>query len=162
MTTKLFALTFIVLLLLSQPPLLLGQDVAEQQQGWAAVQALTSGVKLQIETKDGKQIKGKLNNASETTLTLTRNGTTAKLNRDDIQKIYQLRGGSRATSTLIGTAAGAGVGTGASLALLAATGGSDDFNGILATGILIGAGIGAAVGLLAGKGNKRILIYESR
>lgn len=161
MTTKLFALTFTILLLLSQPPLLLGQNVPEQQ-GWEAVQALSSGINLLIETKDGKRHKGRLNNASVTTLTLTRNNRTTNLNKDDIQKIYQLSGGSRATSTLLGTAIGAGVGAGAAAVALGATGGSDDTAAIVTKGILIGAVIGAVVGLVVGKGSRRVLIYESR
>ena len=161
MTTKLFSLTFTILLLLSQPSFLLGQAV-NQQQDWGAIQALSSGVKLLIETKDGKRFKGTLNNASAATLALSRNNRTENLNKDDIQKIYRLDSGSRAKSTLIGTAVGAGVGAGGAAILLAATGGSDDTTGILGNGILIGAGIGAIIGLVAGKGNRRVLIYESK
>jgi hypothetical protein len=161
MTTKLFSVTFTVLLLLSHPSFLLGQAV-NQQQDWAAVQALSSGVKLLIETKNGKQLKGKLNNSSAATLVLTRNNRTENLNRDDIQKIYELGGGSRAKSTAIGAAVGAGVGGGGAAILLGATGGSDDTAGILGQGILIGAGIGAIIGLAAGKGSRRVLIYESK
>jgi hypothetical protein len=161
MTTKLFSLTFTVLLLLSQPSFLLGQAV-NQQQDWAVVQALSPGVKLLIETKDGKRFKGKFNNASAAVLALTRNNRTENLNKDNIQKIYQSSGGSRATSTLIGTALGAGVGGGGAAILLGATGGSDDTTGIIGKGILVGAGIGAVLGLVAGKGSRRVLIYESK
>jgi len=161
MTTKLFALTFTVILLFSQPLFLLGQDAAGQQD-WTAVQTLSSGVKLLVETKDGKRLKGKLNNASSTILALTANNKTTDLERDDIQKIYQLRGGSRGTSALIGTAVGAGVGAVAALALLGATGGSDDTTGIIGRGTLIGAGIGTALGAAFGKGSRRVLIYESK
>lgn len=161
MTTKLFALTFTIILLLFQPLFMLGQD-ATGQQDWAAVQALSTGVKLLVETKDGKKLKGKLSNASSTTLALTDNNRTISLNRDDIQKIYQLRSGSRVTSALLGAAIGAGVGAGAALALLGATGGSDDTTGIIGRGTLIGAGIGIALGAAVGKGSRRVLIYESK
>lgn len=162
MSTKIFALTFTIISLLSQPLFLPGQDVAAGQQDWAAVQALSAGVKLQVEIKDGKRLKGKLNSVSPTALTLTANNKTTNLNRDDIQKIYQSRGGSRVTSALIGAAIGAGVGAGAALALLGATGGSDDTTGIIGRGTLIGAGIGTAVGVAIGKGSRRTLIYESK
>ena len=161
MTTKLFALTFSVFLLLSQPSFLLGQSVAGQQQDWKVVQALTSGDNLSIETKDGKRLKGKLRNTSETMLTLTRKSKTVEINKDEIKKIYQLSGGSRAKSALIGTTIGAGAGAGASLITLGSTGGSDDTTGIVGKGVLIGSGIGLLFGLLVGKGSKRVLIYES-
>jgi hypothetical protein len=161
MTTKLFSLAVTILLLLSQPLFLLGQ-AANQQEEWAAVQTLSSGVKLLIETKDGKRFKGTFNNASLATIALTRNNRTENLNKDDIQKIYQLGNGSRAKSTLLGTAIGAGVGAGGAAILLGATGGSDDTTGILGKGLLIGAGIGAIIGLAAGKGSRRVLIYESK
>lgn len=161
MTTKLFTLTFTIILLLFQPLFMLGQD-APGQQDWAAVQTLSAGVKLLVETKDGKRFKGKLSSASSTTLALTTNNKTTDLNRDDIQKIYQLRGGSRVTSALLGAAIGGGVGAGAALALLGATGGSDDTTGIIGRGTLIGAGIGTALGAAIGKGSRRVLIYESK
>lgn len=163
MTTKLFAVTFTIVLLFSQSSFLLGQNTS-QQQDWTVVQNLSTGIKLLVETKDGKRIKGNLNNVSATTLTLSRNQTTANFNKDDIRKIYQFSsgGGSRAKSALIGTAVGAGVGAGGAAIALGSTGGSDDTTGILTTGILIGAGIGAVIGLVAGKGSKRVLIYESR
>jgi len=161
MTTKLFSLTLTILLLLSQPSFLLGQAV-DQQRDWAAVQSLSTGVRLLIETKDGKRLKGKLSNASAATIALTRNNRTENLNKDDIQKIYELGGGSRAKSTAIGAALGAGVGGGGAAILLAATGGSDDTTGIIGKGVLIGAGVGAVMGLVVGKGSRRILIYESK
>lgn len=162
MTTKLFALTIAVFLLLSQPSITLAQS-ASQQQEWTAVEALASRVKLSIETKNGKQLKGNFNNASSTTLSLSRKNKTETINRDDIRKIYQLTsGGSRGKSTAIGAGVGAGVGAGGAAIALGATGGSDDTSGIVISGMLIGAGIGAVIGLLAGNGSKRTLIYESK
>ena len=161
MTTKLFALTFSIILLLSQPLLLLGQGV-NQQQDWADVQALSTGVKLLIETKDGKQLKGKLSSVSATTLSITGNNRTTNLNKDDVQRIYQLSGGSQAKSIIIGTAAGAGIGAGGAAIALGSTGGSDGAAGILAIGTLVGAGIGAVLGAAVGKSSRRVLIYESK
>ncbi|MDQ4122460.1 MAG: hypothetical protein M3209_13560 [Acidobacteriota bacterium] len=161
MTTKFFSLTLTILLLLSQPTFLLGQAV-NQQQDWSAVQALSPGIKLLVETKNGKRLKGTLNNASVATLALTRNNRTENLNKDDIQRVYRLNTGSREKSALIGTAAGAGLGAGAAAIALGSTGGSDDAAGILGAGILIGAGIGAVIGLVAGNGSRRVLIYESK
>lgn len=162
MTSKFFALTLTLLLFVSQPLFLLAQDVPKQQQDWTAIQALAAGTKLEIETKAGKRLKGKLNTASDTTIALFHNNTTVNLNRDEIQRIYRLSGGSRATSTAIGVAVGAGAGAGISAAALGATSGSDNTTGILATGILIGTGIGAALGAALGKGSRRVLIYESK
>jgi hypothetical protein len=161
MTTKLFALTFTVFLFFAQPSLLLGQSVS-QTQDWAAVEALAPGVKLLVETKDGKQVKGKLKNVSAGALALDRKNRTENFNKDEIKIIYRLSNGSRAKSLLIGTAAGVGVGAGAALIALGATGGSDDGTGIVAAGTLIGGGVGALLGLVAGKGSRRTLIYEAR
>lgn len=163
MTAKLFTLTLSVLLLLSQPSFLMAQN-ASSPQDWATVEALPAGSSLQIETKNGKRLKGKLSSASASALALgTRGNGTTSLNKDDIRKIYQVRAsGSRGKTAAIGTAVGAGLGAGLALAALAATGGSDDFGGILAKGVLIGAGIGAGIGLAVGKGNRRTLVYESK
>lgn len=162
MTTKLFALTFIVFLFLSQSSVALGQD-ASRNQDWTAVETLAAGVKLLVETKTGRQFKGNFDNASSTTLSLLRKNKTETINRDDIRKIYQLTsGGSRGKSTAIGAAVGAGVGAGGAAIALGSTGGSDDTSGVVVSGVLIGAGIGAVIGLLAGSGSKRTLIYESR
>lgn len=162
MMTKLFALSLSVFLLFSQPASLAGQSVAGPQSDWQAVQSLPSGTDVLIETKVGRRLKGKLSAAAETTLTLVRQNKTDELNRDEIKKIYRLRGGSRAKSALIGTAVGAGAGAGVSLIALGSSGGSDDTNGIVGKGVLIGAGIGLVVGLLTGKSRQRVLVYESK
>ena len=161
MTTKLLAFTFTILLGLSQPLLLLGQTVPVQND-WATVEALTPGVKLLVETKDGKKLKGKLGSVSVATLSLTGNNPAGSINKDDIQKIYRLSGGSRGKAALIGTAVGAGVGAGGAAIALGSTGGSDDTTGIVAKGVLIGAVIGAVLGLVVGKGSRRVLVYEAK
>ncbi len=161
MTTKLFSLTMIFLVLLTQPLFVAAQNVSAQSD-WAAVQNLSAGARLQIETKDGKRQKGTLDVVSATAVTLRGNGRNTSVSKDDVQKIYQLRGGSRVTTGLIGAAVGAGGGAGAAAALLGATGGSDDTTGILGKGILIGLGIGAAIGVAVGKNGRRTLVYESK
>lgn len=163
MIRKIFALSFSIFLLLSQPVFLFGQTVAGERSDWTAVQSLRSGAKIAVETKDGRRLKGKLNAASPTELSLTGEGKTAQLNRDEVKKIYQLiSGGSRAKAALIGAALGAGTGAGASAIALGSSGGSDDTSGIVGKGVLIGAGIGLVVGLLVGRSGKRVLVYESR
>ncbi len=161
MPTKLLALTFIFALLLTQPPMVLAK-ASGGQQDWSIVQAVPVGSKLRIETKSGEHIEGNLSDMTGSALTLTHKGKTLNFNQTDIHRIYTLKGGSRAKSTLIGTGIGAAIGGGAAAAALGATGGSDATSAILATGIALGAGIGAAIGAAVGKGNKRTLIYESK
>jgi len=160
MTRRLFALSFIALLLLSQPPTFLAQD-APVQQGWAAVQAVRAGSKVLIETKNGERIEGKLNSASDTILSLTSKNRTVSLNRAEIQRVYRLRRSSRAKYALIGAGVGAGVGVGGAAVALGATGGSDAAGALVTSVALISTGIGAAIGAAVGKGSKRTLIYES-
>lgn len=160
MNSKLFAITIALLLLVAQPLSLLAQNSAPQT-GWAAVQAVPSGTKLQIVTKDGKRITGKLSAATDAAITLSVNNAAANINRDDVQSIYRLSGLARAASTAIGAAAGAGAGAGIAAGALAATNGSDGATGILATGVLIGAAVGAGLGAAFGK-SRRVLIYESK
>lgn len=159
--TKAFSFAFALALLLTQPPMLLAQE-ATNQQGWAAVEALSAGDKLRVETKSGEHMEGKYMELSDSALTLSRKGRTLGLNRTDIRRIYRLGGGSRLKSALIGTGVGAGAGVGVALAALGATGGSDETPAFIAIVSLLGAGIGAVAGAAAGKGAKRTLIYESR
>lgn len=159
--TKAFSLAFALALLLTQPPMVLAQE-ATNRQSWAAVEALSAGDKLRVETKSGEHIEGKFTEISDSVLTLGRKGRTLGLNRTDIRRIYRLGGGSRLRSALIGTGVGAGVGVGVAAAALGATGGSDETGAFIAMISLLGAGIGAAAGAAAGKGTKRTLIYESR
>ena len=162
MPTKLFAITFSIILLLFQPSFLLGQTVSEQKD-WDNVQSLSAGVKLSVETKDGRKIKGKLDNISSSEINLIGgDGKAISLKKEDIRRIYRFSKGLKAKSILIGTGLGAGVGAGAALLLLGATGGSDDTSGIIATGLLIGAGVGAAIGAAAGLGDRKFLIYKSK
>lgn len=159
--TRAFSLAFALALLLTQPPMLLAQE-ATNQQSWAAVEALSAGDKLRIETESGEHVEGKYVELSDSALMLSRQGRTLGLNRTDIRRIYRLGVGSRLKSALIGTGVGAGAGVGAAVAALGATGGSDESVAFIAVISLLGAGIGAAAGAAAGKGTKRTLIYESR
>jgi hypothetical protein len=161
MTTKLIALTFTFVILLTQPHVLLAQE-AQGLQDWGAVSSVPSGAKIVVETKNGERTEGRLNSTSDTTTTLIRNNQTVVLSRDQVQRIYRLEGGSRVKSTFIGTGVGAGAGAGTAAAVLGATGGSDETSAFVAILTAVGAGVGAAIGAAAGKGRRRTLIFESR
>ena len=186
MTKKLLAVSCASLLLLIQPQQLLAQDaivtddpashehnaakteatVARNtivQDNWEALKTVPVGDEVYVETRNGKRSKGRLRSVTDTTLTLSGNNQPVSFDQPTIKKIYRIvNGGSRAKNTLVGTAIGTGIGVGIVAILLASTGGSDSTGEIVAIGMLVGAGLGAGVGVLSGKGNKKVLIYESK
>jgi hypothetical protein len=80
---------------------------------WGTVKALPPGTELEVKLDDGKKLKGRLLEVSDTTLRLSRKDEITSLDRANLLKVYQLlpRSGEFvrfATST--GAALGAGVG----------------------------------------------------
>ena len=63
-----------------------------------------------VETKAGKTIKAKFQNASEASLRLLKNGKAIDLDRSEIAAVYLGRRGSIAKRAIIGAFAGAGAG----------------------------------------------------
>jgi len=153
-------LSIIVFILLAQPMLLFGQS-SNEKDDWASVMTLPVGRGLRVDTKSKKRFEGTLNNVSDTSITVLRDGKTEIIYQSDVKKVSTVGKGSMGKSIAIGTGIGAGAGAGSAGALLGATGGSDATAAILAIGIAIGAGIGAAVGATL-RGHKRTLIYQSK
>jgi hypothetical protein len=157
MMTRTLALILIPILLSAQAPPGWAQGVSGE---WSAVSAIPTGSELAVETKDGATVKGRLTAVSDSTLTLLRKKKSTDLSRNDIHKVYRVRSGSGAKSTLIGAAVGAAAG--------AALGGAASNSGDITLAITVpafmgvGAGIGALIGLATGKRQKRVLLYESR
>ena len=154
------AIFFVILLMLSQSLTLFGQSA--DRSDWSLVKGLSSGTLISVETKDRKRLDGRLESVSDTALSFNRNNATVNVERTEIKNIDSVVSGSRAKSTAIGGAVGAGVGLGTAGILLASTGGSDAGEAILTIGALIGAGVGATLGAAFGRGKKRTLIYEAR
>ena len=160
MTIRHLALSFIIFVLLTQPLLLFGQNKTDQRD-WASVTALPAGSSLRVDTKSKKRFEGTLNNVSDTSITVLREGKTETIDRSDVETVSTVGKGSMGKSIAIGTAIGAGAGFGGAGALLGATGGSDSTATIFALGIAVGAGIGAGIGAALG-GHKHRLIYQSK
>ncbi len=160
MTTRHLALSFIIFALLTQPLLLFGQTSGDHGD-WAGVKAMSVGQSLRVDTKSKKRFEGTLNNVSDTSITVLREGKTEIIDKSDVKKVSTVGKGSMGKSIAIGTGLGAGIGAAGAGGLLGATGGSDSTAAIFAIGIAIGAGIGAAVGAALG-GHKHTLIYQSQ
>ena len=145
------------------------QQTSASTRDWENVRAISTGDKIRVQTKDGKQTDGNLYRVSDTALTVDRDGSTrVDFNRDSIAKVYRVVGKSTgktiAKSTLIG--AGIGFSGGAGIGLAAGSYEDLDRGELVAIlggiGAAIGAGIGLLVGAIAGSGQKRVLVYENR
>jgi hypothetical protein len=127
---------------------------------WSGVQAVAADDVLIVKQKDGKTIEGKMIEASETNLTLSRNSNVVNISRDSIREIHHSKGkANKGKWALIGTGIGAAVGAGIGATKLT----SDEDSQIYVTGgLLIGAGVGAVSGLLFGASRRqRTLIYTA-
>lgn len=132
-----------------------------QSGGWSAVQAVPADDRLIVKQKDGKTIEGKMIEANETNLTISRDKKVVNIPRDSIARVEHSRGKAKKTKwALIWAGVGAGVG-----GLLG--GGlrdpqADDSEIFIPIGVALGAGIGAAGGALMGAaGRKRVVIYSA-
>lgn len=116
------------------------------------------GKNLQIDTKEGKRIKGRLDRISDAELQLTAKGRSIQCSFGNIQRIYVLHGRSVGRNMLLGGAVGAGGGA----VLGTATGGDDKWlgRGAMAAGFaMVGGLIGSIVGVVSGLHQKKELVY---
>ena len=93
MTIRHLALSFIIFALLTQPLLLFGQNKTDQGD-WASVTALPAGSSLRVDTKSKKRFEGTLNNVSDTSITVLREGKTETIDRSDIETVSTVGKGS--------------------------------------------------------------------
>jgi hypothetical protein len=161
MKTKLFWLLMVGVLGIAQTPVALAQDTQRSLHEWSVVQAVTTDERLIVKQKDGKTIEGKMIEASDTNLTLSRNGKVVNVPRDSILQIHHSKGKAKKGKWAligagIGTATGAGIGAAKSSSVL------DDGEIYILAGVVIGAGAGAVGGLLFGASRRqRELIYQA-
>jgi len=125
---------------------------------WNSLEALNIGANVFVATKSGRELKGKLLKTSATGIEVKNGSAPVTISRDDIQSVHRSRRGSMLKRTLIGAAAGAGIGFGVGGIVAVAT----KTNGLAAAGgFLYGIPIGAAIGA-ATTGRKRSeLIYRA-
>ena len=147
---------FLVLLLLSsQTPLVFAQSFSD----WAAVQRIRTNEKLFVRQKSGKEVKGEMIEASETALTIDRDGKPLSIPRAEVRQVYIVEGkAQKGKWALIG--AGVGAGAGAAIGYAKYSPDSDDSELWIPVGLMFGAGIGAVSGLLFGQSTrKRTMVY---
>lgn len=157
---KMFALFLAcTMALLTIPPVASAQDAA---QGWLSVQALAPGTALIVETKNGDILKGKLNGAPATTLSLTVEGNTLDLGQSTIRRIYRAKGWSRTKTALLGAGIGGAAGVGIGIGVAAADDNSIGANFAPLSFGFVGVVAGAVVGAVSGGKRKGRLLYEAK
>jgi hypothetical protein len=129
---------------------------------WSAVKSMAVDQRLIVKKKDGKTIEGKMIEASDTNLTLSRNSKVVDISRADIQQIHHSTGkAAKGKWALIGTGVGAGAGAG--LGGLKYRSDRDDYVIYPVVGAIIGIGVGAAAGFAFGASRRsRTLIYQAQ
>jgi hypothetical protein len=160
MKTKLFRLLLGGILFVAQSPLVLVQ-AQKSLHDWSVVQAVGTDERLIVKQKDGKTIEGKMIEANETNLTLSRKNKVVNIPRDSVQQIEHSKGkAEKGKWALIGTGAGAAAGAGIGAAKANSI--SDDGEIYILVGAVIGAGSGAVGGALFGASRRhRELIYTA-
>jgi hypothetical protein len=157
MKRKTLPLILVLLLLSSHAPLAFSQTPSLSE--WTSVQQIKTNERLFVRQKNGKEIKGKMIEASDTTLTIDRNGKPFTIARGDVRQVYVVSGtAQKGKWALIG--AGIGAGAGAGIGAVKYSPNSDDSEIYIPIGLLIGAGSGALGGMLFGQNTrKRELVY---
>ena len=148
-------------LLIAQSPIALAQSASGSIHEWSTVQAVAADERLIVKQKDGKTIEGKMIEASETNLTLSRNSKVVNIPRSSIQQIHHSKGkAAKSKWALIG--AGIGGAAGAGIGATRVSSDKDDSEIWVPVGLVFGAGAGAVTGLLFGASRRhRELIYQA-
>jgi len=160
MRHKTLPVILVLLLLSSYSPLAFAQTASSND--WAVVQRLNTNEKLLVRQKDGKELKGRMIEATDTTLTIDRDGKPLSIARTDVRQVYVMEGkAQKGKWALIGAGIGAGAGAGIGAAKYSNT--VDDSQIWIPVGLMFGTGIGAASGLLFGTTTrKRVMVYDAR
>ena len=160
MRHKTLPVILVLLLLSSYSPLAFAQTASSND--WTVVQRLNTNEKLLVRQKDGKELKGRMIEATDTTLTIDRDGKPLSIARTDVRQVYVMEGkAQKGKWALIGAGIGAGAGAGIGAAKYSNT--VDDSQIWIPVGLMFGTGIGAASGLLFGASTrKRVMVYDAR
>lgn len=129
---------------------------------WSNVQRLGTNEKLFVRQKNGKEFKGEMIEATDTTLTIDRDGKPFGIPRTDVRQVYVTTGkAEKGKWAAIGAGIGAGAGTG--IGAVKYSDSVDDSRIYVIMGLLIGTGAGAVGGLLFGQSRRgRTLVYDAR
>jgi hypothetical protein len=158
MKVRMFSLILIGALLMAQTPLVLAQGGSGQ---WAAVQAIAVDERLVVKQKDGKSVEGRMIEATDMNLSLSKDKKVVNISRDNIREIYRVEGkAAKGKWAAIGTAIGAGAGAGIGATKYRSD--RDDYIIYPVIGLIIGAGGGAVGGLIFGASRRnRTLIFQA-
>jgi hypothetical protein len=153
---KLIPIFIVMVLLTTHTRVALGQQLSD----WSSVQQLKTNERLVVKQKNGKEIKGLMIEATDTTLTIDRDGKPHGIPRADVRQVFVVEGkAAKGKWALIGAGIGAGAGAGIGYGKYSPN--SDDSEIYIKMGLLIGTGVGAASGMLFGQTRrKRIMVYS--
>ncbi len=160
MKHKSVSLLLVLLFVSSYSPLAFAQQATSND--WAVVKQLRTSEKLVVKKMNGKELKGEMIEASDTALTIDRDGKPLGIPRSDVRQVYVISSkASKAKWALIGAGMGAGAGTGIGATKYRSD--RDDYGIYIYMGTLIGTGVGAVSGLLFGQSRRsRDLVYDAR
>lgn len=160
MKRKSLPLLLAVILVSTQTSWAITQQTAPSND-WSAVQQITTDAKLVVKRKDGKEFKGRMIEASETTLRIDRDGKPFDIPRAEVRQVQLIAGkAQKGKWALIGTGIGGAAGTGIGATKYRSD--RDDYEVYIYVGTLIGLGAGAVTGLLIGQAQrKRVLVYTA-
>ena len=156
MKRKFFSLLVTAVLLVASLPTAFAQT---SNRGWATVQSMPADERVIVKQKDGKTIEGKMIEANDNNLSISRNGKVVNIARDSIQQIQHVKGkAAKGKWALIGTGVGAAAGAGIGATRVSKD--HDDSEVWVPVGAIFGAGFGALGGLIFGASRRdRTLIY---
>ena len=160
MRRKTLPVILVLLLVFSYSPLAFAQTASLND--WAAVQRLNTNEKLLVRQMDGKQVTGRMIEATDTALTIDRDGKPLSIARAAVRQVYVIEGkAQKGKWALIG--AGIGAGAGAGIGAVKYSTNRDDSEIWIPIGLLFGTGIGAVTGLAFGQSNRsRVMVYDAR
>src|SRR5262245_12918100 len=159
MRCKSLRLLLVLVLLSTQTPWAAAQQTATGSD-WSAVQRIGTDEKLVVKKSDGKEIKGRMIDASETALTIERDGKPFAIPRPDVRTVHVIAGkAEKGKWALIGAGIGGAAGTGIGAGKYRSD--RDDYEIYIYMGALIGVGAGALGGFLFGQSKRdRKLVYS--
>ena len=160
MKHRTLSVILVLLLLSSNVPLAFSQQASSND--WTVVQQIKTNEKIIVKQKNGKEVKGLMIEATDTTLTIDREGKPFGIPRADVRQVHVIEGkAQKGKWALIGTGVGAGVG--AAIGRSRYSPDRDDSEIWTTVGLLFGAGAGAAGGLLFGTTTrKRVMVFDAR
>lgn len=158
MKRKTLPLLLVVLLLSGQSSWAIAQQSGPTN-NWTSVQQIGTDERLVVKRKDGKEVKGRMIEASETTLTIDRDGKPFAIARTDVRRVHVITGkAEKGKWALIG--AGIGGAAGGGIGAIKYSSLVDDSELFIPIGLALGAGVGAVTGMFIGREKrKRELVY---